>query len=482
MDKKKFTKGIAYVGMGIVAMALQKFLLIPILTKNLGAEDYGAWTNIMNTVILLAAVASIGMGPTIIRFLSAEKDKKEISRDFFLVFGITLLSSVILSIACYFSSNSIALFILKNMAYSHFIKIACALIIIETWNVIFIALYKALKLFKTYTSVYIAYSIIELFLFWYLLSTGFKLMSIIIASIVIKILLVIAGLVATKFKVGWHRPNFKKTGHYLAYGLPLTLTPFYNWVIRVSDQYVIGFFYSAKEIGIYSLHYSLSYVLYNLTLVIIFVLSPTITELWEQKKIKEVKECIKYSYKYLMMLLIPSVVGCFTLYESVIRNIATREFLTTGFLLLILGGAMIFSSIFALLQNILLLLNKTAVINFITLALALVNLVLNIILIPRIGLFGAAISTLITFISLAFLSLVYTYNEFKFDFMLTTIVKFVISAIVMSFMLSFFEKISLFALLGQIAFGAVIYFSSLLMLKAVSIEEVKFFLRFYKKV
>ena len=481
MNKQKFTKNIIYIAIITIALALQKFFLIPILTKNLGTELYGVWTNIINTVLLLCAVGSIGMGPTIVRFFSGENDKKKISKDFLLIFIFVFFSTTLLSVLCYLFSSTIALYILQNINYAFLIKISCILIILESWNAIIITLYKALKLFKTYTYIYVSYAIAELFFFWYILSNNLGLISLIIASIILKALLVIVGLSITKLKLGLYMPTTKRIKTYLLYGLPLTLTPFYNWVIRVSDQYIIGFFYGAKQIGIYSLHYSLAFLLFNLTYIALFVLSPTITRFWEENKLQELREFMNFSYKYIMMLLIPSIIGYFVLYDGVIINIATSEFISTNILLLVLALTIIFASIYSLSQNILFLLKKTKIINYITLSGAIFNIILNIILVPYIGILGAAVSTLITFTILMILNLIYTRKHYKFDFMIKTIIKFTIAAIIMGVVIYPFKSINLFSLIIQILLGAIVYFIILYFLKVIKKEEIKFFLILYKK-
>tara|TARA_Y100000034_G_C6642691_1_gene280992 strand:+ start:31 stop:579 length:549 start_codon:yes stop_codon:yes gene_type:complete len=181
------------------------------------------------------------------------------------------------------------------------------------------------------------------------------------------------------------------------------------------------------------------------------------------------------------MLLIPSIVGYFVLYEGVIRNIATSEFISTNTLLLVLALTIIFASIYSLSQNILFLLKKTKVVNYITLTGAIFNIVLNIILVPYIGILGAAISTLITFIILMILNLIYTHKHYKFNFMIKTISKFIIAAIIMGVVIYPFKSINLFSLIIQVLLGAIVYFIVLYFLKAIKKEEVKFFLILYKK-
>ena len=175
------------------------------------------------------------------------------------------------------------------------------------------------------------------------------------------------------------------------------------------------------------------------------------------------------------------IIGYFVLYKGIITNISTQDFISTNILLFVLSFTIIFASIYSLLQNILLLLKKTRIINYITLTGAIFNIILNFILVPYIGILGAAISTLITFIILMCLNLVYTNKHYKFDFMFPTIIKFTIAAVIMGVIIYPFKSINLFYLIIQILLGAIIYFITLYILKAINKQEIKFFLVLYKR-
>ncbi len=50
--------------------------LLPLITKTMGAENYGIWTQVSTTTSLILPFTLLGLGASLIRFLAAEKDKK----------------------------------------------------------------------------------------------------------------------------------------------------------------------------------------------------------------------------------------------------------------------------------------------------------------------------------------------------------------------------------------------------------------------
>ena len=89
---KKYAKNVSLVTIANIISTLKGFILLPILTKALGAELYGMWALILVTISLLAPLCTLELGFAIVRFLGAEKDKEKISEGFSSIFIVTRLS------------------------------------------------------------------------------------------------------------------------------------------------------------------------------------------------------------------------------------------------------------------------------------------------------------------------------------------------------------------------------------------------------
>jgi uncharacterized membrane protein len=60
--------------------SIKGIILLPILTKTLGAELYGIWAQMLVTVSLLMPLALLQLGFAMTKFLAAEKDKEKVSK------------------------------------------------------------------------------------------------------------------------------------------------------------------------------------------------------------------------------------------------------------------------------------------------------------------------------------------------------------------------------------------------------------------
>ena len=108
MSSYKIIKDIGIIGLSQVLSSLGSFLLLPIITKNLGSYDYGVWAQISITVSLLSPVAVLGLSMGIIRFLSGEQDIQRIRETFYSVLCIVFSAGVIISTMLYFVSDILA--------------------------------------------------------------------------------------------------------------------------------------------------------------------------------------------------------------------------------------------------------------------------------------------------------------------------------------------------------------------------------------
>jgi O-antigen/teichoic acid export membrane protein len=107
----------------------------------------------------------------------------------------------------------------------------------------------------------------------------------------------------------------------------------------------------------------------------------------------------------------------------------------------------------------------------------LINIILNIIFIPIIGILGAAIATLITFFFEVTINGILGSREIPFDKDLKFISKSVLSSIPMAFVVWKLNPYGVIAILISIIIGSLIYFGILVLLKGFTKEEYEFLRR-----
>ena len=75
----RFIQRIGLVGLTNILISLSSLIFIPIITKSFTTAEYGMWAQVNTTIALVPNIANLGLPYTMVRFLSAEKDKEKIS-------------------------------------------------------------------------------------------------------------------------------------------------------------------------------------------------------------------------------------------------------------------------------------------------------------------------------------------------------------------------------------------------------------------
>ena len=162
---KLFVKRIGLLGITNLLVALNTILLIPILSKNFSASDYGIYVQVITTFFLITSVANLGLPYTMVRFLSAEKDKEKIKEGFYSMAALILIISFFVSIFIFIFSKVIAESLFDgNIAI---VKLISIIIFFGTLNSLLIDYFVAFGQMKRYSILLLFQTYFSLFLISY---------------------------------------------------------------------------------------------------------------------------------------------------------------------------------------------------------------------------------------------------------------------------------------------------------------------------
>jgi O-antigen/teichoic acid export membrane protein len=474
LEHRIFIKRIALVGISKIVSSFRGLILLPILAKTLGATGYGIWSQILVTIGLLLPFMMLNLNSATVRFLPGEKDNKKISQGIFTVILTVLFISIFFALVLFLFSGFFANILLKEPSATIFIKLTSALLILETLNQICLESFRVFGQIKKYSILSILQTILEIILISMLTLSGFGLFGALVTLMVARVVILLFSFFFIISHVGFSAPNISLLKPYLAFGLPFLPMVIFDTLINSSDRYIIGFFKGASAVGIYSATYSIGLLAIIFIYPIIYILSPTVFKFFDEGKIEKVKIYLSYSLKYFLLISIPSVFGLTILAKTILRTLTTSEFVLFNSIFIVFWVAL--SAVFYGLQSIygqIIMIKKET--NFFILAFGAgvaVNLILNIIFIPFLGVIMAAINTTIAYFVVA--TLIYfksiKYIKFKIDFVF--IFKSILASSIMSIGIYFLNPIGSVKIFLTVIVGAVIYFAVLTLVKAVSKEEI----------
>ncbi|MCD6440783.1 MAG: oligosaccharide flippase family protein, partial [Candidatus Marinimicrobia bacterium] len=327
MSYQKFTKDVGLIGFTNLIIALRALLILPIITKLLGAEDYGTWAQIMATISLITPIATLGLPYASVRFLAAEKDKKEIQEGIFSVVSVIFAVALVFSLIFIFFSDFTSNFFGGEKILVYLLAFT---LIFECLNLEFFDIFRAFQKISSYSFFMIFQTLGEVGLVAITVVFGYGLMGAVLSLLIIRFTnFLIMGTLIIK-KVGIKLPNFSRTKEYLSFSLPTIPSNICSWIIRLSDRYLIGFFVGTLFVGYYVPAYVIGSSIMLFVAPLVFVLLPVLSKFYDENRINEVKAYTRYCLKYFLIISIPSVFGVSFLSKQILTILSTPEIASQG--------------------------------------------------------------------------------------------------------------------------------------------------------
>lgn len=271
-----------------------------------------------------------------------------------------------------------------------------------------------------------------------------------------------------KIAIKLNKHEIKK---YIIKSTPFLISGLLSMINMNLDTIIIGFTRSEYELGIYSSAYKIIYFLINLIAVIYVPFFPLLIEYFNNKDIYKLQNVVNNICKVVMLLGFPIAVGGILLSKEIIILLFGHKYAEAYLPFIIL---LIYIFILFMRETYGYSLNawnmerkylKSVVIS------SLLNLILNLILIPKFGIVAAAITTLISelinFISMKkYSKTVVSTNYFSNS------VKLILPILIMSVVVLILNYYNVNVIINIIA-AVVVYFYSAIYFKYISINEVK---------
>jgi O-antigen/teichoic acid export membrane protein len=471
-EYKGYARDIGLVAGAQIAVALLHFARLPILTKWLGASDYGTWSLIWVTVVLITPLATLGLNMAMVRFLAAERDKAKVRERFMSVLVTSVAAGAVISLILVLLSNIFATSIIGDADSSYLFRLGSLMVITQALSQLSVAFFRTFRQMKWYSVLTVIKAAVQLGLISFLLFLGWEIKGVILAVIVSDILCIVIALSIAFRQTGLQLPRFTGMKGYLKYGLPLVPTSAMLWIMASSDRYMIGYFMKSEDVGIYTAAYTLTHVMSLFLSPLRTVLLPTISKSYDDGDTAKTRTYLKYSLKYLLMLTIPTTFGISVLATPLLRILTTSEFVSGDLVIPFVAFGLLIFEFYQICVYVFYLVKKTHWVLRLLIISAALNIGLNLLLIPMMGIVGAAVATLIAYVVLAIVTVAIAFRYFKFDLGFVFIIKSALASAVMALGIWLFKPMGIVEVIIAILLGIIVYFAIILVLKGFSKKEL----------
>lgn len=217
----------------------------------------------------------------------------------------------------------------------------------------------------------------------------------------------------------------------VTFGAPLVLYELFSVVLADGDRFLVRYYLGVRELGYYSAAYNLSQYLQDALIIPLnLALFPIYMRLWTTKGKQETQTFLSTVLNHFALASIGLVaLVTLTAKEGVVL-LASQKFQQAYSLLPLLVAALLLAGSKYFIDPGLLIYRKTGVMARIVVYATVVNVILNVLLLPRLGLWGAGLATLLSYVVMIGLTIVASSRFMPIPFHLDRMAKYAVAAVV----------------------------------------------------
>jgi O-antigen/teichoic acid export membrane protein len=269
------------------------------------------------------------------------------------------------------------------------------------------------------------------------------------------------------FRQGKIKPrnfSFSLLKESVSYGLPLIGFELSALLLTTGDRFLLQYFLDSEAVGIYSASYNLvKYLVDFFADACRLAAMPLFILIWEKEGKEKTQNFLSSVLRIYFMISIPIIFAVSFIGRDLLILIASKKF-EVGYTILplLIIGYVIHKANFLYAAG-LFLLKKTGTLFIIYMSSTIINIVLNILLIPIWGLYGAASATLSAFIFEVILLVSISFRKVSLKLPVYNLIKYAAISIVMIFAMLSINNVGSAQIFLRIGVGILTYFCGILL-------------------
>jgi O-antigen/teichoic acid export membrane protein len=443
--KEMFSHTVIY-GLGLALNKSVTIILLPLYTKYFSTEELGLYTLVLALSFFLGVVYTYGMETSFIKFFIDEKNITKRKEIYSTTLISVFISSVFLSLILFLLSGQIssAIGFYDLLKGEFLIKVLAVMLVADTVYRFPLLLFRADLNTKTYSFLNILTFIINLafnFIFIVYIKTGVE--GIFYSYFIAVLLTFLTGLILTRRYFSF-RISVTRFKELVLFGNKFIYIGIALIIIDQSDKFFLKYFLGEGAVGVYWANYRLATVMSLVVAAYRFSWTPYFLNLAENPDNKKI---ISNIFTYFVF----AGVTLFLFFSTIVKHlvqipldgnyILAPDFWTGLTIIPLILLAYLFSGLFHNLNAAPFFKNRTIFILVITTFGLAVNLFLNFFLVQMLGINGAALTLLLTYVVMFIWIYFYSQKIYKIEYEWSRIIKISFIASII-FILNYFIIIS----------------------------------------
>ncbi len=430
--KRLASQSLTYI-LGSIGLRFGSFLLLPILTRYLQPSDYGIISLVTVTILIIGSILAVGIPEAVLRMYfdyKGEDTRKYLGSAW--IFSILYASAI--TCLLYFFSEPLFKILLTKIEFDPYIKLAILSAFFTNFTYIPMILMRA----REQSVSYITINIIT-----FLLDIGLRLYFVIVlkqeaigfikgsmyAHLIMSILLLVYMHRQISYTV--NRKHIKET---LKFCLPLFPSVLMTNVSGIFDRFVMDRYVQLDSLGIYNIGFMIGQILRVFTSAVKTAWVTFYMQIGVSRKDAGSILSKIATYYYTFIVLIGLGLSVFA--KEILIIMTTEPFYSAYQLVPWFVIAELFMGFRFIVASGIMLKKKTEYAPVITVIALALSIASSLLLIPRIGIYGAAYTLIITNASFAIASLIFSQRFFHINYEWKNILVLTISALLLGYVAS----------------------------------------------
>jgi O-antigen/teichoic acid export membrane protein len=388
-----------------MASPLLSLVLAPFLTHHLSHAEYGALAVLNTAIALFAGVTQLGLGSALFRSYNYDYETKHdrlgvLSTVIILLF----LASVPMTMLMILTPSWLAILLFGNPSFSDLVRFAGLVLLMQNLSLpgfawlraenraSFFSLLSVASLLVTLITTIVLVGMAHLGIAGALLATGCGYAVVVLCTL--PVILLRAGL-HLRFDIAWGL---------LTFGVPNAASFVSIWVLQLSDRYLLSRLGSLSQTASYAVAYSLGGALAAVVIAPFSLAWPS--AMFAIAKRKDAARVFQLVFRWYSIILLFTTFGLSLIAVFVLDLLFPPAYHSAAPIIPLIASSIMLYGVYNIFTVGVSIQRKTWLAVIFTTLAALVNVGLNIVLIPRYGSMGAAESTLVAYAVLALIAYV----------------------------------------------------------------------------
>jgi len=254
----------------------------------------------------------------------------------------------------------------------------------------------------------------------------------------------------------------------IKYGFPLIWFEFTVNILAYGDRFLIQHYLGPGDLGIYSAGYNLSMYCSNmLALPLRLAILPIYIQIWTNEGKEKTEEFLSKALNYFLLVATPIIFGFSAIGKDIIILLASDKYSQSYTIIPFIASSLIIYSSYHICAAGLHIYKRTPTLTKIFIIGCVMNIFLNILLIPRLGIIGAAAATSAAYLTLLLLVAFFSLRLLKFKIYYRDVFRFILFSLIMFIIVKNINTYTVIInLLMKIGIGAFIYTALILIFDA----------------